>query len=86
MNGQPVTRTGSPDGWTYTLYWRPGKSAFVHALDTVHQRAFCVDLPWKSPSWIYEVGLRVRHGTLGLRRHGVVIALMNRKSLAVKKT
>jgi len=86
MNGQPAARTGAPDGWTYTLYWRPGKSPFVHALDTVHRRAFCVDLPWKAPSWVFEVGLRVHHGTLALRRHGVTIALMNRKSFAVRKT
>jgi hypothetical protein len=86
MNGQPVTRTGAPDGWTYTLYWRPNKSPFIHALDTVHRRAFCVDLPWKHPSWIYEVGLRVSHNILALRRHGLTIALMDRKSLEVKKT
>jgi len=86
MNGQPVSRTGAPDGWTYTLYWRVGKSPFVHALDTVHRRAFCVDLPWKAPKWIYEVGLRVHRGTLALRRHGDTIALMDRKSLKVTKT
>ena len=83
MNGQPVTRTGAADGWTYTLYQRNGKSPFVHALDTVHRRAFCVDLPWKSPTWIYEVGLRVRGGKLELRRHGETIARMDRKTFNV---
>jgi hypothetical protein len=83
MNGQPVTRAATPDGWAYTLYWRNGKTSFVHALDTTKRRAFCVDLPWKSPKWIYEVRLRVRGGTLEMRRHGRTIARMDRKTLKV---
>ena len=61
----------------------PGKHRFVHALDMANRRAFCVDLPWKSPKWIYEVRLRVRGGTLELRRHGETIARMDRKTLKV---
>jgi hypothetical protein len=84
MNGQPVTRAGSRGGWAYTLYTRPGKKPFVHALDTVHRHAFCVDLPWRgSGRWIYSVKLRVRGGMLELRRDGRTIARMDRKTLKV---
>jgi hypothetical protein len=49
MNGAPWARARSADGaWAYTLYVKPGGTAFVHALDTARRRAFCVDLPWKS--------------------------------------
>ena len=48
MQGAPVTRASTRDGgWAYTLYSRLIGKAFVHALDTRHRRAFCVDLPWK---------------------------------------
>jgi hypothetical protein len=84
MNGQPVTRAGSPNGWAYTLYSRPGKRPFVHALDTVHRRAFCVDLPWRnSATWITGVKMRVRGGMLELRRDGRTISRMDRKTLDV---
>ncbi|HYQ78036.1 MAG TPA: hypothetical protein VEP91_02875 [Solirubrobacterales bacterium] len=45
MQGSPVTRVSSPDGrWVYTLY-TGSRETFLHALDTVHGRAVCVDLP-----------------------------------------
>jgi hypothetical protein len=82
MTGQPLARTGSPRGWAYTLYSRVKKPPFVHALDTVHRRAFCVDLPWShSSKWIASVRLRVRGGTLELRRGGRTIARMDTKTL-----
>jgi hypothetical protein len=85
MNGQAVTRAGTPNGWAYTLYMRPGKKPFVHALDTVHRRAFCVDLPWhNSDQWIQTVKMRVRGGMLELRRDGNMIARMDRKTLKVE--
>jgi hypothetical protein len=44
MNGDPLTRTSSPDGrWAYTLY-SGSEHPFVHALDTVARDARCVDL------------------------------------------
>jgi hypothetical protein len=46
MTGSPITRAWSADGtWAYTLYTRPNGTGFVHALDTVHRRAVCNDLP-----------------------------------------
>jgi hypothetical protein len=49
MNGSPWARARSADGaWAYTLYAKPNGTSFVHALDTAHRRAFCVDLPWRT--------------------------------------
>jgi hypothetical protein len=55
MEGVSISRTTSPDGrWAYTLYsgYESRRShadrahePFVHALDTVAQRAVCIDLP-----------------------------------------
>jgi hypothetical protein len=46
MRGQPVTRVTGADGrWAYTLYARQKHEPFVHALDTVTRRAYCIDLP-----------------------------------------
>jgi hypothetical protein len=85
MTGLPMRRVGTPTGWAYTLYQRPGKKPFVHALDTVHRRAFCVDLPWgNSATWISRVKMRVRGGMLDLRRDGHTIARMDRKTLKVE--
>jgi hypothetical protein len=83
MNGTPVTRAATPDGWAYTVYQRNGKRPFLHALDTARRRAFCIDLPWNAPLWIYEVRLRIRAGTVELRRHGETIARVDRKTLKV---
>jgi hypothetical protein len=85
MNGQPLARTGNPAGWAYTLYMRPGKAPFVHALDTVHRRAFCVDLPWRhSDEWIRLVKMRVSRNELVLRRGNQVLARVDTKSLKVR--
>jgi hypothetical protein len=82
MTGRPLARTGSPSGWAYTLYSRQKQTPFVHALDTVHRRAFCVDLPWRhSRKWIASVRLRVHGGTLELHRGGRTIARMDTKTL-----
>jgi len=48
MHGFPVTRASTRDGgWAYTLYGRDADHAFVHALDTRHSVARCIDLPWR---------------------------------------
>ncbi|HEY2938405.1 MAG TPA: hypothetical protein VGJ27_01185 [Gaiellaceae bacterium] len=61
MTGIPVTRVESGDGnWAYTLYSRTNKSPFVHALDTGHRRAFCIDLPFRpSTRWIGSARMRM---------------------------
>ncbi|MEA2449050.1 MAG: hypothetical protein QOG63_982 [Thermoleophilaceae bacterium] len=46
MRGYPLTRVMSHDGaWAYTLYQGGSGHPFVHALDTAHRRAVCIDLP-----------------------------------------
>src|SRR5262249_9765056 len=48
MQGMPLTRAVADGGArVYTLYQTPKGGAFVHALDTVHATARCIDLPWK---------------------------------------
>jgi len=85
MNGQPVTRTGTPSGWAYTLYSRTSKRPFVHALDTVHRRAFCVDVLRADFAGLGSVKLRVRGDVLELRQDGLTIARMNRKTFEVRR-
>ena len=61
MAGSAIIRAATRDGsWAYTLYTRPNGTGFVHALDTVHREAVCVDLPWKDlTTWAYDVRLWV---------------------------
>jgi hypothetical protein len=66
MTGSPIARATTRDGsWAYTLYSRASGQPFVHALDTVHRLAVCVDLPWKhADGWIGNARLRLsRDGT-----------------------
>jgi hypothetical protein len=45
MTGIPINRVMSAGGrWAYTLYLRPSGVPFIHALDTTHHRAVCIDL------------------------------------------
>ena len=45
MQGVPLSRAASTDGrWAYTLYERAAAPPFVHALDTAHRTARCIDL------------------------------------------
>jgi hypothetical protein len=45
MTGIPINRVMSAGGrWAYTLYLRPSGVPFIHALDTTHQQAVCIDL------------------------------------------
>jgi hypothetical protein len=86
MLGTAQTRVASGDGrWDYTLYARQGDQPFVHALDTVGRRAFCVDLPFKTPAWIAEVRLRLHGSELLLRRHGRTLARVDTRTFAVSR-
>lgn len=62
MAGQPVTRTTRQDAsWVYTLYLENKGGLFVHALDTVHRRAVCIDLKSRVPGervWKMHLALR----------------------------
>jgi hypothetical protein len=73
MTGLPMTRTLSADAaWAYTLYSRDVGSAFIHALDTAHRRAVCIDLPWAAgPDSLQGVQMRIANGSLVVSRRGV---------------
>jgi hypothetical protein len=70
MRGYPLDRVSSPGGaWVYTLY--QGDEPFVHALDTVHAQAVCLDVPWRgSQNRLYRMHL-------ALRNHGRRLAVVN---------
>jgi hypothetical protein len=72
MRGFPIARTSTRTGaWVYTLY--QGDEPFVHALDTVHARAVCRDLPWHGKrNSIYRMRLALRDG-------GRQLAVVNRQ-------
>ena len=71
MRGSPVSRAAVL-GAAYTLYARPNGTTFVHALDTRHATAACIDLPWEATgNGIWSVRLSVSGGMLRLRQPGV---------------
>ena len=57
MEGMPISRVNR-EGWAYTLYGGTDARPFIHALDTRHVVAVCIDLPWKhDPQYIYNYRL-----------------------------
>jgi hypothetical protein len=85
MQGQPVTRTMSPDGrWAYTLYQRSDEP-FIHALDTATRTARCVDLPMLAQADLSRPRLRLaRDGTLQIEDGGTLLALMNTRTFVAR--
>jgi hypothetical protein len=84
MQGWPVSRV-TRDGWAYTLYATGGRP-FIHALDTRHVAAVCINLPWASePRYLYDYRVRFdRDGHLVVRgRHGRTLVTVDRGSLRV---
>jgi hypothetical protein len=80
MRGFPIARTATRTGaWVYTLY--QGDETFVHALDTVHARAVCLDLPWhggRNSIYRMRLALRARGGQLAVvDRRGKTRATLN---------
>lgn len=88
MRGQPVTRKPSSDGrWAYTLYARSGQPPFVHALDTVDAKAYCIDLPLKLKQ-LEQMALRLtlaRHGRLLVRNGAKTVAIVDTEKLEAHK-
>jgi hypothetical protein len=72
MRGRPVTRAASLDGaWAFTLYMRGNAQPFIHALDTRHRAARCIDLPWRNTgNAVWNVKLRVDGPSLVLWQPG----------------
>jgi hypothetical protein len=88
MRGQPVTRKSSLDGrWAYTLYARAGQPPFVHALDTVDAKAYCIDLPLRLKQ-LEQMSLRLRvdsSGTLSVRNGERTVAVVDMHKLEARK-
>jgi hypothetical protein len=86
MQGVPVARATSHDGWAFTLYGGTAARPFIHALDTRHVEAVCIDLPWRSqPSNIFRFRLRMDgDGHLVVRGpHGRALVVVDRQSFRV---
>src|SRR5262249_3813522 len=82
MQGSPISRAPMFRGWVYTLYGG-GEHTFIHALDTSHVQAVCLDLPWKGqPRHLYEFRLRSdSDGHLVVRGpRGRVLAVVDKES------
>jgi hypothetical protein len=85
MGGIPVTRALSPDGrWAYTLYDNPDEP-FIHALDTARREAACIDLPQLTGTDLAAVRLGLAGGTLRITREGAPLALVDRRTFAVRE-
>jgi hypothetical protein len=87
MTGGPVTRLTTADGrWAYTLYARQGKAPFVHALDTVEQKAYCIDLPLRF-SQQRQMTLRLRfrgEQALEVRSRHSTVAVVDMEKLEAR--
>jgi hypothetical protein len=71
MAGSPIRRLVGPGArWVYTLYANQDEY-FVHALDTVHAQARCLDLDWHGdPNAIANTGLAIRGKRLAVLGRG----------------
>jgi hypothetical protein len=87
MHGQPISRATSPDGrWAYTLYDGGGEAPFLHALDTAHGTARCIDLDALAGSkYLWRLRLRVSGHSLAVRDRAETELLVDRSSFAVAK-
>jgi DNA-binding beta-propeller fold protein YncE len=84
MQGSPVSRVWK-DGWAYTLYGGNARP-FIHALNTRHVEAVCINLPWKtSPQRVFDYRLRTNgDGHLVVRGpNGRALAVVDRKTFRV---
>jgi hypothetical protein len=89
MTGIPMARIWSLDeGTAYTLYNGLESHAFVHALDTVHRSARCIDLPWSgdAQSGLDRTQMTVTSdGVLVLSERGVgVLARIDTRTFKVE--
>jgi hypothetical protein len=88
MLGVPLTRTMSARGrWAYTLYDRAnGDAPFVHALDTVRGRAFCVDLDGVAAADVVHLHLAApQDGPVRVVHGERTVALIDRRTFRVSR-
>jgi hypothetical protein len=84
MQGWPVSRVNH-SGWAFTLYSTGGRP-FIHALDTRHAAAVCINLPWaREPRSIFDDRLGFDNaGHLVVRgRHGRTLVSVDRGELRI---
>jgi hypothetical protein len=84
MHGVAVTRVSSQDGArAYTVYDKGNGHMFIHALDTVHGKAVCIDLPRVSAG--ATIGLRFRDGgsTLEVTQDGAAFQRIDTTSYVI---
>lgn len=85
MRGTPFTRAMSLNGrWVYTLYDRGTQAPFIHALDTVGRRAFCLDLPTLAGQDTSRLRLVLTPGALLVERGRTQVSTVNTRTLAVR--
>jgi hypothetical protein len=72
MRGQPLVRLVGPGGaWVYTLYAHQDGEPFVHALDTVHANARCLDIDWHgNQNLLWSARLELGHRKLIVATRG----------------
>jgi hypothetical protein len=90
MIGSPVTRATTADGvWVYTLYARPEKLPFVHALNAQSRRAVCVDLPWQgSVDALFQMRLKLDSAGTRLvlkRRSGAAAIVVDTRTFRTRR-
>jgi hypothetical protein len=84
MQGYPLTRAATRDGgWAYTLYGRDNQRAFIHALDTRHRSARCIDLPWRLDRGATTVSMTVVPGRIVLNQAGIGRLFVDTRTFAV---
>jgi hypothetical protein len=85
MSGTAITRL-STNGWAYTLYGGSSALPFIHALDTRHVSAVCINMPWKyQPGKIWSYRIRTDgEGNLVVRGpRGRALVTVDRQSFRV---
>ena len=87
MRGSPLTRATSAGGRVaYTLYDGAGATPFIHALDTSHGTAHCIDLAMlKGKDYLWQLRLSLgRDGrTLAVRDGDDVEAVVDTQTFRV---
>jgi hypothetical protein len=84
MQGWPVSRVNR-SGWAFTLY-AAGSRPFIHALDTRHAAAVCINLPWaREPRHIsdYRLGFDGVGHLVVRGRHGRALVTVDRDRLRI---
>jgi hypothetical protein len=88
MRGYPVARASSRNGtWVYTLYHKPNGNPFVHALNTNHRFAICIDLPAQANVtniWNLRLKLTSDQKRLQVRNNDDLLASINTQTYRVE--